>query len=116
MSKIYVQNFESAWTETGTLAGSTAGVGGSTSGSFSTKGYARLIGTMQLGASTQAGSGFQVFQSTDGTNWDCRSACLATAAGGSGFSYEIIGTYAMIKISNGSSANAYRTAWYLRPI
>lgn len=119
MSKIYVQSAVSVWSETGTLTGSDAGIGGSTAGSlaFNAPAYARLVGSIYLSASTQAGSGIQIFQSADGgTNWDVRSACVAAAAGGSGFAYEVLGNAVKIKISNGSSPNTYRANFWLRPV
>jgi hypothetical protein len=119
MSKLYAQHSASVWSATGTLSGSDAGIGGSISGSFAfgSPAYARLVGTIYLSASTQSGSGWQVWQSSDGgQNWDCKSACSVLAAGGSGLSYEVVGNAVMIKISNGSSANSYRTSWWLRPV
>ncbi len=117
MSKLYVQSSASLLDYSGALAGSNAGIGGSTSGSLYCDGYTRLIGGLFLAASLQSGSGFQVHQSVDGgTTWDIISACNTLAAGASTFSYEIFGDAVKVKLSNGSSANTVRTLWRVLPI
>ncbi len=92
----------------------------SISGSAYSRGYARVVGTVFTDASSVAGSGLTVRQSTDlGQNWNYITACAiaACSACDSAFSIEIIGNAVSIEYVNGTGvASSLRALWYMRPI
>ena len=113
MAKIYVQSFKIAWASTASMAAA----GCQTSGSFSTLGYARIIGSVISNASFKGGSGFRFSQSLDGgLNYDFHSDFAPTACSGSAFSIEVIGDAAKIDAITDSAASLFRAGFWLRPI
>ncbi len=107
---IYQQTPLNVWTCASNLAGST------TSGSFSTLGYSRLVGHLITCTSSVATSGLSIYQGSTGSALDYVSASAVSACIGYGYSIEVIGNAAKIAFIPDTTASIFRTAWSLRPI
>ena len=110
MGKIFVQSCPSAFSFDSSLAAA-----GSTSGSFSTMGYAMIGGMAYASASL---STIRLYQSIDGTNWDYWQDFALAANSGSVYSASISGKYGQIAACGGATASAtnVRIYFYLRPV
>jgi hypothetical protein len=114
MSKLYIQGTPTVWESAASLGSSAS----STSGSFLTQGYARIVGMLITSGSLVAASGVQIWQSGNrGSNWDYRTESTVSACSGSAFSIEVIGNAAKIEVRIGANdASVFRTWWGLRPV
>ena len=96
---------------------SLAAAGSATSGSFTTFGYARIVGIHISNASAKAASGLRIWQSGDGgVNFDYFTDFVPSASSGSAFSVEVIGNAAKIDYITDSAASILRSNWWLRPV
>ena len=114
MAKIYVQNTETLFTHSGSIA-----IAASVSGSMACQGYAKIVGGFRTDAVSETASGVRVEQSFDrGLTWPIvSSSALGSACAASGFDVAVVGDYARFVWKNGAGAasNAYANI-YLRPI
>lgn len=112
MSRIYAQAMGTGHEYIGDLAAS-----GITTGSFSTTGYSKLVGSVISNGSSRAGSGLRVEQSIDGTNWDFLSVSGVAACTATSPIIDVIGRFARVTFQSGENSSAsLRMLWQLRPI
>lgn len=113
MTRTYAQSVVNILTYSASLAAAA-----SISGSLSSVGYARLVGTLFSSASSAAGCSLMIDQSGDGgTNWDQLSACDISTESGSGFSIELVGDAVRVRFHTADDdASAIRALWTLRPV
>ena len=114
MAKIYVQNTETLFIHSGSLA-----IAACVSASVPCQGYAKIVGGFRTDATSETGSGVRIEQSFDrGANWSLiSSSALGSACAASSFDISVVGDYARFVWKNGAAAasNAFANI-YLRPI
>lgn len=113
MSKIHAQNFPIVLLSSASFLSTAC-----PSGSFLSKGYARIVGIVYGGCTMDAGSAIRIEQSSDlGVNWDFKTEYSMSACSGSAFSIEIIGNAVRVTArSSTCDVNPFRTLWQLRPV
>jgi hypothetical protein len=111
--RVAVQRLPAIWQTSGSLALSASAA----SDSVWSKGYSRAVGIIISSASSKAGSGLRICQSSDsGTNFDYCTDFEISACSGSAFSVEVVGDMIKIEYRTDSEAAEFRTLWQLRPI
>lgn len=115
MAKIWIQSAACPWGYDGSISSATC----VSSGSFSVKGYARLVGGVFADEALDPASGVCVQQSFDGgVNWDYAYKNTVSASSGSAFSLELVGDTARILLwaASNVTATSVRSSWRLRPV
>ncbi len=119
--RTYAQAPKTVWDISTATAAATnlAANASTTSGSFSSIGFARLVGVVYSDASMSSVCGVRVRQSsTSVPNWDYESNFALSASSGSGFSIEVVGRYGSVELFTGATcaASILRSYWTLRPV